>query len=135
LTTLTVLVGLLGGLGWLWELKKQNLFKSGPGVADALPLLQLATFDRQPLLRVIIAWAMIGFVTGLLLRRHDRLARAAIAGALAAVLLWLDSQASTALTRNLPFTHVLDHRSVGFGPWLEALVFAVSCALVPGRGS
>ena len=135
LTTLTVLLGLLGGLGWLWELRKAQLFKSGPSVADSLPLLQLATFDGQPLLRVIVAWFAIGLVVGLLLRRHNRLPRAAIAGALAAVLLWFDSQASNALTRNLRFSDVLAHRSVGLGPWLEAGVFAVSCALAPGRPS
>ena len=133
LTTLTVLVALLGGLGWLWELRNANLFKTGPGISDALPLLQLATFDRQPLLRVVIAWALIGLIAGLLLRRHAPLPRAAIAGAMAAVLLWLDSQASNALTRNLRFTDVLAHRSVGLGPWLEAAVFAVACALTPGR--
>jgi hypothetical protein len=133
LTGLTVLAGLLGGLGWLWELRNANLFRSGPGVSDALPLLQLATFDRQPLLRVVIAWSLIGLVTGLLLRRHAPLPRAAIAGALAAVALWLDSQASNALTRNLRLTDVLAHRSVGLGPWLEAAVFAVTCALAPGR--
>jgi hypothetical protein len=133
LTTLTVLVALLGGLGWLWELRKANLFGSGPGVSDALPLLALASFDRQPLLRVIVAWFVAGLVLGLVLRRYDRLPRAAIAGALAAVVLWIDSQASDALTRNLPFTDVLAHRSVGLGPWLEAAIFAVCCALAPGR--
>jgi hypothetical protein len=132
-TTATVLVGLLGGLGWLWELRDAKLFNTGPAVSDALPLLQLATFDRQPLLRVVVAWFAIGLVVGLLLRRHDRLPRAALAGALAAVLLWFDSQASNALTRNVRFSDVLEHRSVGLGPWLEAAIFAVSTAFAPPR--
>lgn len=132
-TTLTVLIGLLGGLGWLWELHDQRLLASGPAVGDALPLLQLATFDRQPLLRIAVAWFAAGLLVGVALRRHDRIPRAAIAGSLAAVLLWFDSQASNALTRNLRFSTVVAHRSVGAGPWLEAAIFAAACALAAPR--
>lgn len=133
LTTLTVLVGLLGGLGWLWELYKQRLLRSGPVVGDALPLLQLAAVDSQPLLRVAIAWVAVGLVIGIALRRYDRVPRAAIAGGVAAVFLWFDSQASNALTRNLRFSDVLAHRSVGAGVWIEAAIFAAACALAPAR--
>ena len=121
------------GLGWLWELRHQQMFGRGPGISDALPLLQLARFDRQPLLRLGVAWTVAGLTVGLLLRRYAPLPRAAIAGALGAVVLWIASQASAALTRNLRFSDVLAHRSVGLGPWLEAAFLATACALIPPR--
>ncbi|MHB8695851.1 MAG: hypothetical protein ACYDHH_31940 [Solirubrobacteraceae bacterium] len=133
LTTGTVLIGLLVGLGWLWELRHQGAFRSGPLISDALPLLQLAGFDRQPLLRVAVAWVIAGLTVGLLLRRHRPIARAAVAGATGAVLLWFASQASDALTRNLRFSDVLAHRSVGLGPWIEAAIFAAVSLLIPKR--
>lgn len=129
LTAITVLVGLVGGLGWLWELRDQRLLGSGPRLHDALPLLQLASFDSQPLLRIAVAWCAVGLLAGGALRRYDRIARAAIAGGLAAVLLWLDSQASSALTHNLRFSDVVAHRSVGLGVWVEAALFAAASAL------
>ena len=49
LTASAVSIGLLysfRGLGW---------FSGGPRIGDALPLLQLAGFDGQPLDRVLVA--------------------------------------------------------------------------------
>lgn len=127
-----VIVALLAGLGWLYVLRGLGWLNSGPNVADSLPLLQLAGYDGQPLLRVVVAWLLVGLVAGLALRRTPRLRRTAFAGLLALALLLLASQASYALARNLRFSAVVFSRGPGAGPWLEALAFAVGCAL-PGR--
>jgi hypothetical protein len=117
------------GLGWLYVLRGLGWFAAGPAVGDSLPLLQLAAFDRQPLLRVVVAWLCTGLVAGVALSEIPRGRRAAAAAALAVVLLLLASQASYALARNLHFGDVLWSRGPGIGPWLEAAVFAGGCAL------
>jgi hypothetical protein len=127
-----VVVGLLAGLGWLYVLRGLNWFSSGPVIGDALPLLQLAGFDGQPLVRVIVAWLLVGLVAGVALSWMPRLRRTALAGLFALALLLLASQTSYALARNLRFSDVVFSRAPGQGPWLEALVFTVGCAL-PGR--
>jgi hypothetical protein len=45
------------------------------------------------------------------------------------ILLLIASQAADALARNLRFRDVLVTREPGLGPWLEALAFAIGCAL------
>jgi hypothetical protein len=130
--TLVVLVGLLVGEGWLYVLRGIGWLHAGPSVADSLPLLSLAGADGQPLLRVAVAWLLAGALTGVALVRPPAPHRAALAGALCLVLLLLDSQASYALVRNLPFSGVITSRAPGAGPWVEALLFAIGCAL-PGR--
>jgi hypothetical protein len=127
-----VFVGLLAGLGWLYELRGLNLFSSGPSIGDSLPLLQLAGFDGQPLVRVIVAWLLVGLLAGVALSWMPRLRRIVLAGVFALALLLLASQASDALARNLRFSDVVFTRAPGQGPWLEALLFTVGCAL-PGR--
>lgn len=124
-----VVVGLLAGTGWLYALRGTGWLRSGPNIADSLPLLQLAGFDAQPLLRVAVAWLLVGLLTGVALIRCSPSHRAVLAGALGLVLLLLASQVSYALARNLRLSDVVLHRSPGPGPWVEALLFAVGCAL------
>ena len=66
---LGVLVGLLAGFGWLYVLRGLDWLGVGPRIADALPLLQLAGFDGQPLLRVVVAWVLAGALAGVLSAR------------------------------------------------------------------
>jgi hypothetical protein len=127
-----VIVGLLAGLGWLYALRGLNWFSAGPSIGDSLPLLQLAGFDGQPLLRVVVAWLLVGVLAGVALSWVPRPRRTLFAGLFALALLLLASQASYALARNLRFTSILFARAPGAGPWLEALLFTVGCAL-PGR--
>ena len=127
-----VLAALLAGFGWLYVLRGLGWLRGGPGVPDSLPLLQLAGFDVQPLGRVLVAWLAAGIVAGFLLINVRRLWRALFAGAAALILLLLGSQAAFALTRNLRLSDVIWSRRPGLGPWLEALLFAVGCA-IPGR--
>ncbi len=126
---LAVLIGLLTGFGWLYLLRHAGLLRAGPKVGDSLPLLQLAGLDSEPLPAVVAAWILAGGLTGVATVRLSPGRRALAAGLIALALLMLASQASYALTRNLRFSDVLLHRTPGTGPWLEALVFALACAL------
>jgi hypothetical protein len=94
-----------------------------------LPLLQLAGFDGQPLLRVIVAWLLAGIVLGLALISLEPLRRGALAATVGLVLLLLASDASYALARNLRFSAVLRDRAPGLGPWLEGALLGVGSAV------
>jgi hypothetical protein len=124
-----VFAGLLAGTGWLYVFRGLHWLDLGPRVADALPLLQLASSDGQPLLRVMVAWLLAGAVAGVALAGVAPSRRAALALVLGLIILLIASQASYALARNLRFSDVLFSRKPGFGPVLEAVVFAVGCAL------
>ncbi len=126
---LVVIVSLLTGDGWLYVLRGGGWFAAGPSVGDSLPLLQLAGFDRQPLLRVAVAWLLVGALAGLALIRVPPLRRTVLAGGLGLLLLLLASQASYAAARNLRLTDILLSRAPGLGTWLGALLFAVGVAL------
>jgi hypothetical protein len=130
-----LLASLLAGMGWLYALRGLRWFAVGPRVGDALPLLQLAGFDAQPLARVAIAWLLVGMVFGVALIRVPARRRTILAGGyavLAVLVLLLASDAAFALAQNLRLSHVLGHRAPGFGPWLEGLLFAAGSVL-PGR--
>lgn len=126
---LIVVVGLLAGFGWLYVLRGLGWLGLGPRIADSLPLLQLAGFDGQPALRVVVAWVLAGALAGVALRGVPAARRVALTAILGLALLLTGSQAAYALTRNLPFTSVLFSRAPGFGPVLEGLAFAAGSVL------
>lgn len=126
---LVVTVGLLAGDGWVYVLRGGGWLAAGPNVGDSLPLLQLAGSDGQPLLRVVVAWLIVGVLAGLALIRVAPLRRTALAGGLGLLLMLLASQASYAAARNLRLTDILLSRSPGLGAWLGALLFAIGVAL------
>lgn len=136
-----VLLCSLAGLGLLYAMRGLQWFAIGPPVPDSLPLLQLAGFDGQPLVRVILAWLAAGVIIGYALIRIGPLRRSALVGMLALLILLLASDASYALARNLRLESVLLDRTPGLGPWLEAFLLAVGSALprravalrIPGR--
>src|ERR1700756_1509990 len=129
-----VLVGLLAGFGWLYALRGLGWLGVGPGVGDALPLLQLATFDVQPLLRVVVAWVLAGALAGEALAGTRRGRRVALTGILGLAVLLVASQAAYAVARNVPMGDVLFSRTPGFGPVLEAVAFAAGSALPHALG-
>jgi len=129
-----LVAGVLIGLGWVYVLRGLGWFGAGPSMRDSLPLLQLASFDGQPLERVVVAWLVAGSLVGLALARVRRGRRALIVGLGALVLLWLDSQASYALTRNVNFQATLFSRSPGLGAPVEAVCLCLSATLVPRLG-
>jgi len=129
-----IFAGLLAGTGWLYVFRGLHWLRVGPQVADALPLLQLASADGQALLRVVVAWLLAGALTGIALSGMAPSRRVAIAFGVGLILLLVASQASYALARNLRFSDVLFSRKPGFGPVLEAMVFAVGCALPRSLG-
>jgi enterochelin esterase-like enzyme len=118
-------------LGLLYQLHQLRWLAVGPRVPDALPLLQLAGLDGQPVARVVVVGLLAGAVLGLALIRVNRWRRIVIVAILAALLLLLASDASYALTRNLRLEPILLNRTPPVGPWLEALVIGAGCAL-PG---
>jgi hypothetical protein len=128
---LIVLAGLLAGTGWLYVFRGLHWFAVGPHVGDSLPLLQLAGFDGQPLVRVAIAWLMAGALVGVALIRVHPLRRSLFAGGLCLVVLLLASQGAYALARNVRLSDILFDRTPGLGPVVEALVFSLGC-LLPG---
>jgi hypothetical protein len=130
---LIAIAGLLAATGWLYALRGLHWLGFGPRVADALPLLQLASADAQPIVRVVVAWMLGGALTGVALLGTPAWRRAGFALIVGIVVLLVASQAAFALTRNQPFTDVLFARTPGFGPVLEGLAFAAGCAL-PRRG-
>ncbi len=130
LAALAVVCAVPAAVGWLYALRGFGWFALGPRVSDALPLLQLARTDSQPLLRVAFAWVLTGVVAGAATRRMPRLPRAAAGGGACLVLLALASQGSYALARNYRFSQILFSRSPGNGPWVEALLFAAGCVLL-----
>jgi len=123
------LAGLLAGLGWLYVLRGLHWLGLGPRISDALPLLQLAAADGQPLMRLIVAWVLAGAVTGVALAEVAPSRRAALALVLALAVLLLASQASYALARNTAFSATVFSRTPGLGPLLEACAFALGCYL------
>jgi hypothetical protein len=126
---LLVVVALLTADGWLYLMRDEGWLALGPKLTDSLPLLQLAGFDRQPLVRVLVAWVVAGVLVGVLLGRLGRAPRVLAAGTPALVLLLLGSEAAYALARNLRFSHILFSRTPGAGVWLEAVFFVVGVAL------
>ena len=129
---LTLLLAALCGFGWLYFLRGIGWFAIGPKVGDALPLLQLAGFDLQPLARVIIAWLAAGVIAGLLTWRLEPGRRAIAFALLGAVILFVASQATYALARNLHFTDVLFGHLPGSGGFVEAAVLAAGSYLPGG---
>ncbi|MEA2214349.1 MAG: hypothetical protein QOF83_4297 [Solirubrobacteraceae bacterium] len=128
----TAIIGDLTGYGWLYLVRDMGWFSVGPRIGDSLPLLQLASADGQPLLAVVVAWLLAGGVAGLVTVRLAPHRRAVVLGLTALVALLIASQASYAVARNLRFRDVLLTRGPGLGPWVEALIFTLGCALPRG---
>lgn len=129
---LALLLVAVCGFGWLYFLRGIGWFAAGPSVGDALPLLQLAGFDPQPLLRVIIAWLAAGVIAGLLTWRIAPGRRAIAFALLGALILFAASQGAYALARNLRFTDVLFGHLPGSGAFVEAAVLAAGSYLPGG---
>lgn len=129
---LALALAALCGFGWLYFLRGIGWFAAGPKVGDALPLLQLAGFDLQPLARVIVAWLAAGMIAGLLTWRLEPVRRAIAFALLGALILFVASQAAYALARNLHFTNVLFGHRPGSGGFVEAAVLAAGSYLPGG---
>ena len=124
-----LLLSVLVGAGVLYGLKELGWLAAGPRISDALPLLQLAGFDGQPLARVAIAFAAAGALFGGVLIHTPPLRRAAVAGVAGLVVLMLASDVSFALTHNLRLGPVVWHRVPTLGCWLEACALAIGAAI------
>jgi hypothetical protein len=113
---LILVLSLLAGVGWLYLLRSLGWFTLGPRQGDSLPLLHLAGFDGQPLVRVPIAWLLGGIVFGLALIRVEPWCRAVLAGGSVWWCCCSPRRRRFALAENLRLNAVLvdraEHRSV-----------------------
>jgi D-alanyl-D-alanine carboxypeptidase len=125
----TLVAGSVIALGLLYELRQLGWFGAGPRASDALPLLQLAGFDAQPVTRLALASLLSGLVVGLALHRVDRRHRAVLVGVFTLGLMLAGSDASYALARNLRFDHTLVGHAPGLGPWIEAVLLTAGSAV------
>jgi hypothetical protein len=132
---LALLTACLVGLGLLYVLRGLGWFSDGPKVSDALPLLQLARADGQPLGRVVIAWLLAGMGLSVALAVKMSPRRAAVMAVLTLILLLFASEASFALARNDGLGETLRTRAPGLGPWVEAAVLVAALALPTALGS
>jgi enterochelin esterase-like enzyme len=126
---LALLVVVVAGTGLLYGMRGFGWLDAGPRLGDALPLLQLAGFDAQPLPRIAAAWLLAGAVFGLALIRVRPDRRVVIAAAGALFLLLFASDACFALARNLRLSDVLAARLPGAGAWIEGTLFGVGATL------
>jgi hypothetical protein len=129
----TVVAAVAAGLGWLYLLRTAHVLAVGPRVAEALPLQRLNGDDRQPLLRMLVAWAPAALVAAAGLACFTRLrrpARALAAGGGAALLLGLTGAMSDAVTASDPFSAHIGAQPGRIAIWLPAALFA-ACALMP----
>jgi len=126
-----LLVCSVAALGLLYTMRQLRWLAVGPPIPDALPLLQLAGFDAQPLARVSAAVLLTGLALGVALIRVERRRRVIFVGIFGLLVMLAASDASYALARNLRLGPVLLNRPPTLGPLLEALLLALAAAL-PG---
>ena len=125
----SLLLSVIVGAGLLYGLRGLGWLTAGPGIRDALPLLQLPGFDGQPLARVLVAFLVAGAVFGAALIRTAPTRRAAVAGVAGLLLLLVASDAAFAVTHNLRLGPILPHRAPTLGCWLEASALAIGAAI------
>ena len=113
-------------VGLLYDFRGLGWFSRGPRIGDALPLLQLAGFDRQPFGWVLVAGLLGGVALGVAPIGLQWRGRAVTATLIIGVLLF-ESDASYALAHNLRLGSVLTGRSPGAGPWIEGLLLVGGC--------
>ncbi len=126
LAAVAVLAASVVTIGLVYGLRGLGWFAGGPRVKDALPLLQLAGFDAQPLGRVLVAGLLAGVALGEVLIRL-RWQMISLTGVLAVALLLFESDASYALAHNLRLGSVLASRLPAAGPWVEGLLLIAGC--------
>lgn len=128
-TALAATSAVVAGTGLLYGLRGFGWLAIGPRIRDALPLLQLAGFDAQPLARVAAAWMLAGAAFGVMLSRLRLRSRVIAAAGLGLPLLLLASDCSYAVARNMRMSEVLAGRVPGWGAWAEAALLAAGAAL------
>jgi hypothetical protein len=132
----TLLLAPVVGIGCLYLLRHFTPLAAGPSLPDALPLQQLAGGDGQPLLRLVVVWALTGLAAGLgvaALSRLSRGARAALTGTATLVLLMATGAMSDSLTLNEPVSAHLAAQPGRAAIWLAAGLVALAALAIPSR--
>jgi hypothetical protein len=138
-----LLLGVLAagaGIGLLYLLRSAHIAGSGPNVAGALPLEQLAGADAQPLVRLALAWLAVGVVAGALLAAFTRTSRVLtllLAAIVAQAVLIVSAGVSDAVAYDLPLMSRLDPPLHDAGTWLAVafLLIGAAVAEVFGRAA
>jgi len=134
IVVIVVIVAATANVGLLYQLRQLRWLALGPRVPDSLPLLQLAGFAGQPLVRVLVASLISGLVLAAVLVRVPIARRTPAIALIAAALLLIASDACYALAQDLRFSHVLVTRAPGLGPWVQFIALAVGSALPAAVG-
>jgi len=130
------LAAVLGGIGWLYLLRRLDAPLAGPRLDDALPLERLAGGGAQPLARVALAWLPAGLVAGTLLAGAGfarRAPRAALLFAPAALLLMGLGALSDAITASDPLRAHLADQPGRAAIWAAAGLLAAGAAVPRAR--
>jgi hypothetical protein len=130
---LAVVLVTAAGVGWLYLLRTAHVLTSGPRLSEALPLQRLAGGDRQPLLRLALAWVPAGLVAGLAVDAGSRMGRgprALTVGVVALATLFSTGAASDAVTASEPLSAHLGAQLGHPAVWLPAALMALA-ALIP----
>jgi hypothetical protein len=133
---LTLVLAVVAGVGWLYELRTWRVLGLGPAVPGALPLQQLAGDDAQPLLRVVVAWVPAGALAGWALAgtlraRPTRALATALAGW--ALLILAGAVSDAAAISDPVLTHLAPqlHRP---GTWVAVALLLTGALLSPRAG-
>ena len=122
-------------MGWLYLLRHVGVLDVGPSVSGALPLQQLAGDDRQPLLRMAVAWLPLGAVAGAGLSAagvSGRGRRAVWIGGLTAVVLILTGALSDAAAVSGAVGSHLAPQFVRAGTWVTTALMVIGSLPVAG---
>ena len=127
-----------GGVGWLYLLRDTRALASGPVMAGALPLEELAGAGGQPLLRMAVAWLPAGFAAGRALALCTRMRATFIAmssGVVTFVILFLSTAASEAVSRNERLSAHLTPALDRTGLWTATALVIIGAllAVAPAR--
>jgi glycosyl transferase family 2 len=123
-------VAVVAAIGWLYLLRSGGLLATGPRLAGALPLQQLAGDDAQPVLRMGGAWLPAGAIAGLGLTSLGHVRRPLVAAAgTGGILLVLSGAASDAAASSLsPGGRLLPQLALP-GLWAAVILFIVGAAV------
>lgn len=128
------MIAVPGAVGFLYLLRDAGALGYGPDVAGALPLRQLARTDRQPLLRLAVAWLPAGVLVGVALRRAGVPPAMRVGGTAAVAAVWLLplGAVSDAVTVSGPLSTHLTPQLSRAGTWVGVTLMALGVAAVRG---
>ena len=120
-----LVLAVVAGVGLLWLERGVPWPVAGPRLGDALPLLALAGQDAAPLAALALAWLAAGASLALVLIAIRPAVRGIGGAAGALVVLWLASDVSMAVARNLATSGIVAAHIPGAGVFAAAALFGL----------